>query len=87
MTLEELASSVNAQIEIRYPDIEGNYMCDLDDADVKEGSTLIGVCGRGKTPQAARADYIREIRGKRLVIRPFSHDRRHELTVPLTLEA
>jgi hypothetical protein len=85
MKLEELAMVLGVQVEIRYPDIAGNYMCDLDDAEVKEPGCLVCACGRGKTPDAARADYVREIRGKRLVVRAFS-ERRHECMVPVDLE-
>lgn len=85
MTIEELALIVNEGIEIRFPDVNQNYMFSFQDCDVKEGSCLIGTCGRGKTPDIARKNYLPEIAGKTLIFHAMSKERRREIVVPLTI--
>ena len=53
-------------------DIYDRITLHFDHGYVKDGSFLIGVCGRGKTVDEAAEDYYRQVRGKQIVIdRPY----------------
>jgi len=51
-------------------------------SDIKQGSTLIGEYGEGKTVDAAMRDYANKIQGKKLVLHAGTKDRK-EYTLPM----
>jgi hypothetical protein len=85
MSIEELALILDEEIEIRFPDINQNYMFSFKNAEIKEGSMLVSTCGRGKTSDVAKKNYMPEIAGKILVFHAFDKERRREIVVPLTI--
>jgi hypothetical protein len=85
VTIEELALILNEEIEIRFPDVNQNYMFSFKNAEIKERSMLVSTCGRGKSPDIARKNYMPEIAGKTLVFNAFDKERRREIVVPLTI--
>jgi len=57
------------------------YAC-FEGAEIKEGSSLVGVFGDGVSPEAAIRAYAKEISGKLLVVGAWSTNRR-EIRVPV----
>lgn len=84
MTLKELEIVTGATLVINFFD-EHRITVRLEGADVAEGSCLIGTYGTGRTVTAAKNDYARRIRGKRLVLYA-GHSERRELHIPQTLK-
>lgn len=59
----------------------GRYYAHFRDAEVREGSLLIGVFGDGSTPREAITNYAREISLRNLIIDAMGEARR-EIPVP-----
>lgn len=49
-------------------DYEGHFQVSFDRGWVRDGSALIGKCGRGNTIEEAANDYLRQISGQRIVV-------------------
>lgn len=86
MTIEELALVSNQRLEVRFPDVDQNYMFRFANCEIKRGHVLITTCGRGKRLDVARKNYVEEIKGKTIVFDAMSKTDRREVVVPLTLE-
>lgn len=89
MTIYDIADLHGKQLNIRRlpglkPD-EPPFIAGLERAEVKEGSFLAGVCGRGFTPSEAVNRYAKEIQGKLLVFDAY-RDTRVEIQVPPVLD-
>lgn len=80
MILEELATLTGTTIEYDTTP-EGSVMDRLTSAEVKEGSLLSLVSGRGRDRAEAARSYLRQISGKRLVVNAYGPDRR-EYQIP-----
>jgi len=64
-------------------DYESNrYYAQFRDVDVKDGAVLRGTFGNGRTPEAAMANYAKEISGKLLVKDWHKPDERKEFHAP-----
>ena len=81
MNLEDVAKVLGVEIRLRYPDIDGNWMCNFDDADEKSGCMLISITGRGRLPMDAMIDYWRQIQGKVLCFHATSKEFRREIFI------
>jgi len=81
MKITELSQVFDKKLRVLYPDVSGNWMASFDYGEVMDGGVLIGVCGRGKSPDAALKDYVSQIAGKRMVFHAYT-DKRVELEIP-----
>jgi hypothetical protein len=81
LKLEMISKMVSAEIEIRFPDVNGNYMAQINGVSVKDGKFLSGKVGRADNPVGAMENYFDQIRGKRIVVNPAS-EMRIELNIP-----
>lgn len=89
MTLLELATLARTQIEVRAPDINGQWYACIEEAETKEdahSSILSTPVGRGYSPEVALRELSGQLKGKHLVINAGVSSR-IELSVPDTLEA
>ncbi len=77
MKLGDFLEMTRCDITLRYPDIYGNWMCSI--GDVCDGIMLVGVCGRGKTPNAAMQDLLPQIAGKRIKVRRYDEAIYHQV--------
>jgi hypothetical protein len=84
VTLEELCTVMDVDFVVRYRDCAGHWMADFDNGEIKEGCGLLSATGRGKTINEAINDYLRQVRGKRIVLHAMSKERRREFIVPET---
>ena len=88
MTLKELG--IIARTSLKFSeDVKGRQMCEFENSEIKDTSFsgVIGSrVGRGSTKAIARADYVRNLRGRILVIDARGRDRR-EFVIPETLRA
>lgn len=84
MTLQELSQITKHQIEILYPDVDSNWYAHFAGGEIKGEGILISCSGRGKTPQQALENYVREIRGKTIVF-DFRRESKQEFNVPDSL--
>jgi len=75
MTLRELAEFTQTQIEVLYPDTDGNWYAHLTHVEVREPGMLASVSGRGKTCEEALTDYCKRIAGQPLVARAMQNNR------------
>lgn len=62
--------------------MSGQYVCQYDFCDVKDGPVLIGTFGKGNTIEKAAEDYIQQITGKTLVFHAGS-DNEHKARVAI----
>lgn len=89
MNLFELSDIAGAKIIVERYDNQGRrWSAQLEGAEIKnhkESGILAGSYGDGLNPQEAMEDYVKQIRGKHLVISAGS-DLRREFGIPLTLE-
>jgi len=87
MNIYEFADIVDAQIEcVRYPN-QDRWAADFRYCEVRTGqSGLLGVSGGGSGPQTAMSDYVRRIRGQRLIFNATSSTARREYVCPDDLE-
>jgi hypothetical protein len=87
MTIGEYADILNVDLIIRrYCNQDNRYMAELENSEIKEGGCLAGIFGIGKTADEAIEDYVKLIKGKRIVFNAMREDRR-EFDVPKTLVA
>jgi len=84
VTLEELCTVMDVDFVVRYRDCNGEWMARFDDSEVKGEGVLIGTVGRGKMINEAIDDYLRAVRGKRIVVHAMSEKCRKEFVVPET---
>ena len=71
---------------LRYANQNGRWLAEIDHCEIKKGPILTGTYGTGTSPNQAIADYVRLIRGKRIVINAASKPPyRREFTVPENL--
>lgn len=82
MKLEEIMILIGEKLEVRFPDIEGNYMFSFERGEISRGCVLESVTGRGKTPNEARADFIPKISGKTIVFHAMDKEKRREYKIP-----
>ena len=90
MTLYDLATLINKQIEILHRpsetlDSSSLWYAKLDDVEIKDGAILSGSFGNGRTPEEALQNYVKELKGQKIVIDAFSKDKRTVLDLPSTL--
>jgi hypothetical protein len=87
---ESYADALNLEIEIsRYPNQNNRYTAKLRGVETKdnpEDGCLTGTYGNGTSPWAAMADYVKQIRGKILVVDAMNKERRQMYVVPKDLE-
>ena len=69
----------------RYANQDNRWMAQIERAEIKEGSILSGNYGTGKTPDQAINDYIKQIKGKLIVINATSDKYRREYVVPTNI--
>jgi hypothetical protein len=82
MTFYEYADVLNVDIRvIRYHNQNDRWSARFQDCEVKDGAVLRTTSGEGKTPELAISDYIKQIRGKRIIFNAYT-DNRREFTVP-----
>lgn len=79
--MESRAASYSLlQLDHRYLNVwmldDGNYAVAYQGADVKDGSGLLGVFGKGQSFELACANYMLRIRGKTLVFDAGSENRK-----------
>ena len=83
MNLVELATIMGTTINLS---VSKQWVCRMDDVEIKEGCFLTTSWGCGATARKAIEDYVSQIRGKRIVCRSGSETLRRDVTVPDTLE-
>lgn len=90
MTISEYCDAINVNIEIiRYSNQNERWTAKFEYCETKDNidsAILCGEYGEGKTPTEAINSYIRNIRGKRIVLNASSKELRREFIVPFTLE-
>jgi hypothetical protein len=69
----------------RYANQDNRWMAQIERAELKDGSILSGNYGTGKTPDQAINDYIKQIKGKLIVINATSEKYRREYVVPTNI--
>lgn len=84
MTLQELATLLDTQIKILYPNVNGEYYAELESVEIMDGGCLVGSFGAGVTPEIAMQNYVNEIKGERIAYKSFTDERR-EFQIPETL--
>lgn len=75
-------------IEIRiiyYPNQDGRWSASFVGCEIFEGASLLSAHGNAKTPHNAVADYLHQIRGKRIVLHAMERTMRREYDVPSEL--
>lgn len=82
MEILEFAKMFKVDIEIRYPDIDGNFMANITNLETKKDSILTHECGRGETPEIALRDYIEKISCKNVVFNAMNKDKRIDIIAP-----
>ncbi len=83
LLLSDLLDIRDLQLLIEYlPHHTPRWIARITDAEVKDGCILASVAGRGALPSDAVIDYVRQIRGKRIVLNAMDDARRVEFTVP-----
>ena len=77
--------TIDCDLELRrYANQSGRWLAKIERSETKEGCILTGNYGTGKTPEQAIEDYVRQIKGKLIVVNAGS-DRRREFKVPDSL--
>ena len=87
MRITELATLLNVQIVMLYPNYNGEWCCHIKGAltkDDKNSACLVSASGTGATPKEAITDYINKIKGKLLIIDAYGEDRK-EFKIPMSL--
>jgi len=82
MTIEEFTKMICHTLIIKLVDDE--YVCYIENAQVKIDNILFNLLGEGSTPQEAKNDYIVKISGRLLVFNPEDRDRMN-IPVPKNL--
>jgi hypothetical protein len=84
--LEDYLDTLNVDFELRrYPNQNNRWTASFDYCEIKEGAVLRSAYGNGSTPETAIKDYIREIRGHKIVFHAMDEKMRREYVVPTTL--
>ncbi len=83
MHIFELAELIETKIIVVRVN-EESYYTHFIRGELTDGSLLMSAVGRGKSPGGALRDYVRNLRGQRLVIDAFKSTRR-EFKVPKSL--
>lgn len=72
--LENLVDAFRGEtIEIRM--VQGDYSVCVQDLAIKDGGVIIYAGGYGRTVEYAALDYIEQLKGKDLVLHPYSENR------------
>ena len=87
MKLQDLLDLLDLDLLVtRYANQKGRFSASFRNTDVKEGIMLCGAYGDGKDYHSAVEDYLKKIRGRRIVINAGDKERRREFTVPESVE-
>lgn len=82
MNIYEFADIIDKPLVFtRHPNQEGRVSVKFDRCDIKKGSFLSGEYGNGNSPVKALEDYLKKIRGKKIIFDPFLESRQ-EYVVP-----
>lgn len=74
---------IDCSLELRrYANQDNRWLAQIERCELKDGSILSGNYGTGKTPDQAIEDYVKQIRGKLIVINATSEKYRKEYVVP-----
>jgi len=88
MNLDDYLDAIDVQLELtRYPNQDGRWCAHFESCEIKEGGGLTSAHGNGPSPSEAIADYLEQIRGKRIVFNAMSKELRREFTVPQQIAA
>lgn len=71
----------------RYANQNNRWTANFENAEIKEGGTLVSAYGNGDSAFAALDAYVKEIAGKVLIFNAFSVDQRVIFTMPKDLSA
>ncbi len=86
MKLTTIADLLNEQIRITYyPNQRNRWSASFERGEIGERAVLIGAYGNGPTPEAAIAEYAKQIAGKRIVFAAMT-DNRREFVMPEDLQ-
>lgn len=86
MKLGQFADIIGKDLNIkRYANQKKQFTCSFDSSDVLEGRVFHKVYGNGDSIESAIADYVQQVRGKKLVFNAMKEDSM-ECNVPETLE-
>ena len=88
MTITELATLIDEELQIRWCSNMGDWIAHFEHGETKEyngSSILTSESGRGWTPEKALAGYVDVLKGKVLVFDAMDKPKRKEFKVPTTL--
>jgi hypothetical protein len=88
MNIEEYADAINVEIRIaRRCNRQPSWFANFERCEILDDGFIRGALGMGRTPDEAIEAYVKEIRGKKIVINSvdFITERRREFVVPDTL--
>jgi len=73
---------IDCSLEVhRYANQNERWTAQIENCEVKEGVILMGVYGNADSPTKAISDYVKKIRGKRIVINAGSPEHRREFNM------
>lgn len=81
ITIYDLCHLADADLTVTYYPFQRVWVAHILNAEVMENNMLVGVSGRGATPEIAITSYCREIAGKRLAMHAYQSCR-VEFNVP-----
>ena len=86
MKITELAKLLDRKLEIRFPNVHGEWYASFHGGEIMSGGMLISEFGTGATPQGAISDYVRAIAGKRMAF-GVGTSNRIEFEIPVDLQS
>ena len=86
MSIYELSTIMRHDIVWRrYSNQKGRHVVQIEGSEIAENGMLLSTYGNGDSPGKALEDYVRKIKGKKLVTDAGNLEKRQEYGVPLTL--
>ena len=87
MKFYDFLDCMNVELDLkRYPNQNGRWIAQINDAETKDGCILSGEYGNAKNPKDAINDYIRNIVGKTIVVCSTIETMRREFVCPMSIE-
>lgn len=73
---------INCNLELRrFANQSGRWLAKIENGEIKNGNLLSGIYGNGNNPKEAIMDYVKQIKGKLLIINAINNNRK-EFKVP-----